>query len=62
MGGRGNVVTAPLILNLSTRWRSLVSFMVWLLKIQERAPLHIEEGAGWAPRVSLHVLEKTDVN
>jgi hypothetical protein len=32
--------TAPLILNFSTTWRTAISFMPWLLYLQERDPLH----------------------
>ena len=51
-GGRGNAGRAPLILNLSNRWRRVVNFMPRLLNLQERAPVHTEEGAGWVPKVS----------
>jgi hypothetical protein len=38
----------PFILNLGTRWRSVVSFTDWLIYPLESTPLPIEWKAGWA--------------
>ena len=39
---------APLILNLSTRQRSVVNFLLWLLYPRERTPVPTEQETGWA--------------
>jgi len=41
---------APLILNLSTRWREVVNFYTQAtLPPEKEPPVHNEENASWAP-------------
>jgi hypothetical protein len=43
---------APLILNLVIRWKRVVNFIPWPLYLREGAPVPIEQGDGWAQRLS----------
>ena len=49
---RDSIVTAPLILNLSSRWGSVVTIMPWLLDPWRRTL------AGWVPGTSGHFLKR----
>jgi len=42
--------TAPLILNLSTRRRRVVSFTPWPLYLRESIPVPLEYETAWAPQ------------
>jgi hypothetical protein len=58
-GSRG---VAPLILNLSTRWRWVVNFTPWPLYLRERTPgTYLIEGCV-GPRVVLDVLDKRKIS
>ena len=46
---RGSSVTAPLILNLGTRWWSVVNIAIRSLYPQQIRPVPIEWAVGWAP-------------
>jgi hypothetical protein len=45
---RGSKDIAPLILNLSIRWRQVVNLIPWLLYPQEKNTVLIEKEVGWA--------------
>jgi hypothetical protein len=45
------IIIIPLIFNLSTSWRCVVSCTPQLLYTQQRTPLPIENQAGWAPEL-----------
>jgi hypothetical protein len=49
---------APLILNLSARWKLVVSFPPQSLYIQGSTPVPTEQDAGCAPRAALNGLKK----
>jgi len=56
MGENGDIV--PLILKLGTKWRRVVSFMPWLLTLEERAP-SAHSTKGWVgPRANLDTVGK----
>jgi hypothetical protein len=42
--------TAPLILNLGTRWRQAISLDVAVLPVANELPVPIQEESGWTPQ------------
>jgi hypothetical protein len=49
--GRERRGTAPLILNLDTRWRLMINFRPLALYLWERSPLPIKQRTEWAPEL-----------
>ena len=54
-------ITFPLILNLDTRWRWVVSFLTWSFYARKNSSTHW--GEGWVgPRAGLDILERSKIS